>query len=400
VSWPLVELGSVLKVVGGYAFKSKEFVEDGFPIIRITNIDGINVNLEKAAKVPEEIIKGKERFRVNSGDILIAMSGATTGKLGVVPERVSQVYLNQRVGKFDFDSIKLHNKFLYYFLLSDVCQTQINALAAGAAQPNISGGQIESIMIPLPPLTVQKQIAAALEKSDTLRGQCQKMEQELNTLAQSVFLELFGDPVSNPNNWELKKLKDIVSIQSGATPSKANDSFWKGDFPWVSPKDMKSTYISNSIDHISESVFKETNLKRISINTILIVVRGMILVHTVPLAMTTKDVSINQDIKAMKVLDDSLEPLYLLWCLKSQHDHILGKVSTAAHGTKRLDMPDLVGLDICIPPQSIQQKFVEIIRKLDEQLTVSKTSVSDHESIFNSLMQRAFKGELEFKDVA
>jgi type I restriction enzyme S subunit len=89
-----------------------------------------------------------------------------------------------------------------------------------------------------------------------------------------------------------------------------------------------------------------------------------------------------------------------LWCLKSQHDHILGKVSTAAHGTKRLDMPDLVGLDICIPPHSIQQKFVGIIRKLDEQLTVSKTSVSDHESIFQSLMQRAFKGELELKDVA
>lgn len=287
--------------------------------------------------------------------------------------------------------VEADKKYLFYYL------KQLRLESAGYSRHYKF---LKETYIPLPPLEIQKQVAAVLEKADTLRGQCQQMEQELNTLAQSVFLELFGDPVSNPNNWVTKKLKDIVSIQSGATPSKANDDFWKGNFPWVSPKDMKSTYISNSIDHISESVFKETNLKRISRDTILIVVRGMILVHTVPLAITIKDVSINQDIKAMKVLDDSIEPLYLLWCLKSQHDHILSKVSTAAHGTKRLDMPDLVGLDICVPPIGIQGKFVEVIKKLDEQLTLAKASVSEHESIFHSLMQRAFKGKLELKGAA
>lgn len=287
--------------------------------------------------------------------------------------------------------VEADKKYLFYYL------KQLRLESAGYSRHYKF---LKESYIPLPPLSVQKQIAAVLEKADILRSQCQQMEQELNALAQSVFLDMFGDPVKNPKNWESKKLKDIVSIQSGATPSKGNDSFWKGDFPWVSPKDMKSTYISNSIDHISESVFKETNLKRISKNTILIVVRGMILVHTVPVAITIKNVSINQDIKAMKVLDDSIEPLYLLWCLKSQHDHILGKVSTAAHGTKRLDMPDLVGLDICVPPHTIQQNFVNLIRKLDQQLEHSKMLVSDHESNFQSLMQRAFKGELELKGVA
>lgn len=291
---------------------------------------------------------------------------------------------------------KVYLKFVFYFFIGNM--RVLEKGFKGAGLKHISKAYISKIEIPLPSLSVQKQIAAVLEKADTLRSQCQQMGQELNTLAQSIFLELFGDPVSNPNNWETRKLNDIVSIQSGATPSKSNDSFWKGNFPWVSPKDMKSTYISNSIDHISENVFKETNLKRISKNTILIVVRGMILVHTVPLAITTKDISINQDIKAMKVLEDSIEPLYLLWCLKSQHDHILGKVSTAAHGTKRLDMPDLVRLDICVPPNSIQQKFVDIIKKLDEQLILSKTSISDHESIFHSLMQHAFKDELKLKE--
>lgn len=289
-------------------------------------------------------------------------------------------------------------KFAFYFFVGNI--RVLEEGFKGAGLKHISKAYISKIEIPLPPLFVQKQIAAVLEKADTLRCQCQQMEQELNTLVQSMFLELFGDPVSNPNNWVTKKLKDIVSIQSGATPSKGNDDFWKGNFPWVSPKDMKATYISNSIDHISESAFKETNLKRISRDTILIVVRGMILVHTVPLAITIKDISINQDIKAMKVLDDSIEPLYLLWCLKSQHDHILSKVSTAAHGTKRLDMPDLVGLDICVPPIGIQGRFVEMIKKLDEQLTLARASVSDHESIFHSLMQRAFKGELDLKDMA
>lgn len=405
MSWPVVKVKTICEQVRGVTYKKDQVSDerkDGFEkLYRSNNISPEGyLNEDKLLYVESGCVKEKQFLK--EFDILITASTGSKSAIG----KNAQLLKKDRFTFGAFCKVLRAKQelvdplYLGYFFKRKEFRAYISNVVEGANINNLKKEHIDELDIPLPPLPVQKQIAAVLEKADTLRGQCQQMEQELNALAQSVFLELFGDPVSNPNKWVTKKLKDIVSIQSGATPSKANDDFWKGNFPWVSPKDMKSTYISNSIDHISESVFKETNLKRISRDTILIVVRGMILVHTVPLAITIKDVSINQDIKAMKVLDDSIEPLYLLWCLKSQHDHILSKVSTAAHGTKRLDMPDLVGLDICVPPIGIQGKFVEVIKKLDEQLTFAKASVSEHESIFHSLMQRAFKGELDLKDVA
>lgn len=398
-----VPLSQILEFIRGITFKPDDKVEpysEGSVVCMRTKNIQTTLDDSDVLAVPEEFIKRDEQY-LEEGDLLIssANSWELVGKTVRVPA------LDHKCTAGGFISIlrplreQVDPDYLFRFIMHKETQHKIRHLGRQTTNiSNLDRKRFLKLEIPLPPLPVQKQIAAVLEKANTLRDQCQQMEQELDTLAQSVFLELFGDPVSNPNNWVTKKLKDIVSIQSGATPSKAIDDFWKGNFPWVSPKDMKSTYISNSIDHISESVFKETNLKRISRDTILIVVRGMILVHTVPLAITIKDVSINQDIKAMKVQDDSIEPLYLLWCLKSQHDHILSKVSTAAHGTKRLDMPDLVGLNICVPPIGIQGKFVEVIKKLDEKLTLAKASVSEHESIFHSLMQRAFKDQLMLKE--
>ena len=100
---------------------------------------------------------------------------------------------------------------------------------------------------------------------------------------------------------------------------------------------MKQTVISDAQDRISEAVFEETSLKRIPVHTILIVVRGMILAHTVPLAITEREVAINQDIKGIIFIRE-VDPMFGLWCLRVQHKHLLSKVDTAAHGTKRLDM--------------------------------------------------------------
>lgn len=384
MSWPFVSVETLVKISKG----KKHNLAEGGAKHRYIQIDDLrNDNLLKYTDDEKGVF-------VEADDVIIAWDGANAGTIGYGLKGL----IGSTLARLTIINSKIDSEYLGRFLQSKFREIRDNC--TGATIPHVSKAHLISLIIPLPPLPVQKQIAAVLEKADTLRQQCQQMEQELNTLAQSVFLDMFGDPVKNPKGWKAKKLKDLVTIQSGATPSKANDSLWVGEFPWVSPKDMKSIYIYDSIDHVSEKVFEETNLKLIQENTILIVVRGMILVHTVPLAITKAPISINQDIKALNVSDNSMEPLYLLWCLKCQHDNILSKVSTAAHGTKRLDMPDLVGLDICIPPILIQQKFCGFIRRLDKQLQFSRVSVTNHELLFNSLMQRAFKGELELKDVA
>ena len=210
----------------------------------------------------------------------------------------------------------------------------------------------------------------------------------------------FGDPVTNSHNLKSVKLSELVSVTSGATPSTTNDEYWSGDYPWVSPKDMKKNYISDSIDHISEMVFEKTTLKKIIPDSILIVVRGMILVHTVPIAMNKTTIAINQDIKSLVVINDSIIPFFLFWCLKCQEKHILSKVSTAAHGTKKLDMEDLVNLEILLPEKSEQNAFYEKIQICDNQINIYLDYKSKIDILFSALMQKAFNGHLNIEAVA
>lgn len=102
-----------------------------------------------------------------------------------------------------------------------------------------------------------------------------------------------------PAHWEVRKLKFEFSFQGGGTPSKSNKLFWNGDIPWVSPKDMKSTEIHDSIDHITKSAVEESSTKLIPAGSLLMVVRSGILQRTIPVALCTREVTLNQDMKAL-----------------------------------------------------------------------------------------------------
>ena len=165
----------------------------------------------------------------------------------------------------------------------------------------------------------------------------------------------------------------LARFVSGGTPSKENKKYWEGEFPWVSPKDMKTIEILDSADHVHETVFEETSLSKIPENAILIVVRGMILAHTVPLAIARRPITINQDMKAL-LFKDEIIPEFALWAIRVQHDHLLTKVSTAAHGTKRFDMQDLEAICIPVPEPQLQRTFQSISRKFLSITDQYKTS--------------------------
>lgn len=159
--WEISEIGKHLKVFGGFAFQSADFRSDGLPIIRISNLAGDRIDLSSCARVPKSIVDKGSRFKIEPGDTLIAMSGATTGKIGYVPDDLDEEwYLNQRVGAFRMPSnTSIHRDYLRVFLKSSFYTEHIWNLAGGAAQPNISGKQLESAKILLPPLDLQRRFA-------------------------------------------------------------------------------------------------------------------------------------------------------------------------------------------------------------------------------------------------
>ncbi|MCG7540783.1 MULTISPECIES: restriction endonuclease subunit S [Pseudoalteromonas] len=376
-----VKLATLCNVLSGFAFKSELFGEKGIPVVRIRDVVRGTSNTYYSGEFDEKYI-------LENGDILVGMDG----DFNTAYWRGGKALLNQRVCKIEVDPTKVCKKFIYYLLPLKL--KKIWDDTPFVTVKHLSVKKLLDIDVPDWPLETQKQIAAVLEQADQLRKDCQQMEQELNSLAQSVFVDMFGDPVTNPKSFEVTKLKDLVSVLSGATPSKSNDSFWVGDVPWVSPKDMKVPELYDAIDHVNEITFTETNLKSIPLNSILIVVRGMILAHTVPLAITRKKLAINQDIKALMVKSESITSEFLLAALSSMHAHLLGIVSTAAHGTKRIDMADLLNIRIIVPSLEKQEEYIKAIQVIRELLANQKAEEALHESNFKALMQKAFKGEL------
>ncbi|SDY74345.1 type I restriction enzyme, S subunit [Proteiniborus ethanoligenes] len=161
--WEEARLGEVIELQGGYAFESSSYKEDGVPIIRISNIEKI-VNLNKDV-VYYDPIEIDDKFLVKRGDLLIAMSGATTGKTGVY-RNYNIAYLNQRVGKFIAIREELYYQYLYHIVENKEFQNQLNKRLVAGAQPNISSADVESLIFKMPSLKEQKAIAQILSTAD------------------------------------------------------------------------------------------------------------------------------------------------------------------------------------------------------------------------------------------
>ena len=186
--WKEVKLSKVIKVQGGYAFKSELFQQSGVPIIRISNLpqNVLFVNLNDCVYYSEG---NYHNFEVHKGDLLIAMSGATTGKTAIYNNN-SIAYLNQRVGCFKVKS-DLFYSFLYALVETKSFKNQLNKKLIAGAQPNISSFDIESIKVTIPGLIEQQKIAKLIgllnERIDTQNKIIEKLETLIKGIVELAF---------------------------------------------------------------------------------------------------------------------------------------------------------------------------------------------------------------------
>ncbi len=341
-----------------------------------------------------EVLKGYTHFR--RGDLIIA-------KITPCMENGKAAFLDKLETDIGFGSTEFHvvrpseridGRFLFYLLWNPYFRHIAEKRMTGSAgQKRVPASFLKELEVPIPPIEEQRRIAAILDKADAVRRKRGQALTLADDFLRSAFLEMFGDPVNNPQSLSKKCLGDVSTFTSGGTPSKSNPTYWDGIFPWVSPKDMKTTTITDAEDHVNEVVFDETSLKKIPEGAVLIVVRGMILAHTVPIAITGAKVAINQDMKAIQFFD-GVAPFFGLWNLKVQHAYILSKVGTAAHGTRRLDMESLKSLPILLPTESQQKHFSELTRSFTRYRNRILSEQAEANTLFASLIQRAFRGDL------
>jgi type I restriction enzyme S subunit len=255
---------------------------------------------------------------------------------------------------------------------------------------------LKEITIPFFVPSEQRRIVEILDQADALRKMRAEADAKSDRILPALFIKMFGDP-STWADANTETLGSLVNIQSGGTPSKKNPDYWDGDIPWVSPKDMKQDIIFDSIDHISQTAIEETNIKYVEPGAILIVVRGMILAHTIPIALAATRLTINQDMKALYPNCSDIDSTYLHAALKASSRKILSQVGTAGHGTRKFDTDELLNLPILIPSQEQLKKFHIAVTECRVSLAGIRKTKEKLETLFNVLLQRAFSGELTAK---
>ncbi|MCL7421757.1 MAG: restriction endonuclease subunit S [Methylobacter sp.] len=247
--WAKAYVGDYLYLKNGFAFKSTDYAKQSdstFPVIRISDLDGIYASDKDAVHVQE----AAEGFEINNGDLLIAMSGATTGKVGVYTGN-TPAYQNQRVGNLILHSNKYGNKGYRNYLISSLSENILKT-AYGGAQPNISGKAIEQMSILLPPLAEQKIIADKLDtllaQVESTKARLERIPQILKRFHQSVLAaavsgklteEWRGHSLYNeigyPQSWVQKGLSEVGELARGKSKHRPRNDprLFGNEYPFI-----------------------------------------------------------------------------------------------------------------------------------------------------------------------
>ncbi|EPG0370495.1 restriction endonuclease subunit S [Photobacterium damselae] len=339
---------------------------------------------------------------------------ASLGKIAVAnkPLVTNQAILGLTPNK------KVNKNFLCFWLSQ--LESHLSLFSTSNTQDNLNAEKVGNLPVFVPSLNEQTQIAAFLDhetaKIDTLIEKQQQLIELLKEKRQAVISHAVTKglnpdaPMKNsgvewlgevPEHWEGSLFKYLVNQMGGGTPDKSNTSFWNGDIPWVSPKDMKVDYISSSQDFITETAIKESSTKLIPEHSILMVVRGMILIHSVPVALTIKPVTINQDMKAL-IPSAKILPEFLLFFLKGLKDYILDFVETSAHGTKCLRTEDFENMLLFIPPKDEQAAILSSIKtaitQLDSLIKKANNAISLMQERRTALISAAVTGKIDVRN--
>ena len=261
-------------------------------------------------------------------------------------------------------------EFLPFFLQSDMFMERAVQISVGSLSPTINWKTLKEQMFPLPPLEEQKRLAELLWAADEAVEKWNITYADMEYLLQTTRNDIFQKFSQTESHVPLKNIGHWVS---GATPSRARKDFWNGSFPWVSPKDMKYDTISDSQEKITDAALtKRTPI--LPKDSILIVVRGMILAHTFPVARTLRDVTINQDMKGIIPSKYFLCDFIFHW-FKNNDRNFLKLTEESTHGTKRISTDILFSMNIPKPPLEEQKKAVILLNRIMNEISAIKSKI-------------------------
>ena len=353
------KLGEVCNFQNGFAFKSALFKENGEAILRITNISNGVINEEDLKYfLLDDYKENLDNYIVSKNDIVIAMSGATTGKIGI-NNTSKKFYLNQRVGKFIPNTVKLNNRFLYHFLLSK--SLEILKISSGSgAQPNLSTENIKNLVIPAPPLEVQEEIEKILDNyTKSVEELKEKLNEEL--IARKNQYSWYRDYLLKfENKIEIVKLGDIVEVYDGThqTPD-----YKKTGIPFISVENIDNIY--NTEKYISEEDYEKNYRIKPKIDDIFMTRIGTI----GKCAIVTKNnpLAYYVSLALLRPNKNKIDSAYLKYIIESGiGKKELNKRILFTAVPIKINKGDIDKLEIPLPPLEVQKRIVGVLDNFEK----------------------------------
>lgn len=305
------------------------------------------------------------------------------GKLGITSDKCSS---NQQItGIFPKQGVDVN--YLYYWFLDN--KKVLESYSNNAVVPILNNAILSTIQIPLPPLATQQKIAAILDAADAYRQLTKTLIAKYDQLAQSLFLDMFGDPVRNEKGWDFLKLGQLGEWSSGGTPSRKVDEYYNGKIPWLSSGELGATYISESSEHITEKAIRESATKLIKPESLLL---GMYDTAALKSSITTDELTCNQAIAFSLLNCELVNTLFIFLLIQYGKEHF--RRLQRGVRQKNLNLSMIKDIQVFCPPIALQNQFAERIQLLEAQKQQAQSCLQKAEELFNSLLQKAFKGEL------
>lgn len=388
-----VKINDICNISNGYAFKSDKYIaENGARVIRITNVQKGKIVDNDPKLYPFSELDKLDAFKIFEGDILMSLTG-NVGRVGRYPKELLPAYINQRVCRVMPINEKLDTNFLFHFLNSDVFENEAIKNSAGAAQLNLSTKWLGDFEILLPPLATQQRIAAILDQADAIIQNNRAIVQKYDALTQSLFLDMFGDPVKNEKGYKIVKLIDVsTKITDGVH---AKPEYTESGVPFISVKDITTGSLTFENCKFISNEAHQKYYKRCNPEYDDILYTKVGATYGRPAIVDVKDeFSLYVSVALIKPNRELINPKYLKDALgnpaiKRQADKAIKGI-----GVPDLHLNMIKEFLLPLPTLEEQNEFESRVIAIEAQKQQAQLELAKSEELFQSLLQRAFNGEL------
>ncbi len=377
--WEKKKLSEVAEIIGGSTPKTnvQEYWGGTNYWVTPAELSGEKY-IEKTERTITDLAVKKTNLQLLPPGTVLLSSRAPIGKTAIT---TVPMYCNQGF-KNIVCSESLCNSFVYWYLSYN--KDFLNELGTGATFKEISKKTVSNIEIPVPPLSVQESIVSELDMLSGIISKHKALQEEYDRLEQSIFYDMFGDPINNNKGWEVKKLGEVAEIIGGSTPKTNIPEFWGGTNYWITPAELsEEKYIGKTERTITDLAVKKTNLQLLPIGTVLLSSRAPI----GKVAITTEPMYCNQGFKNI-VCSEILCNTFICWYLFYNKDY-LNELGTGAT-FKEISKKTVSNIKIILPPLSLQQSFADKISAIEQMKAKNKAAQEEAEMLFNERMAYYF----------